>query len=142
MTPLLRPATADDLAALLEIEAQSFAQPNWEAREFSRYETWVAVLAGAVAGFIVSRQTFAGQDGERPEREILNIAVAPAYRRKGIATLLLSHELSSNATHFLEVRESNVAARALYRKLGFMEIGRRAKYYDHPEETAIVMELK
>ncbi len=46
------------------------------------------------------------------------------------------------AVHFLEVRESNTAAQALYRKLGFVEIGRRSKYYDDPEETAIVMQLR
>jgi ribosomal-protein-alanine N-acetyltransferase len=42
---------------------------------------------------------------------------------------------------FLEVRESNEAALKLYRKLGFGEIGRREKYYENPEETAIVMRL-
>lgn len=142
MTPLLRPATTDDLPALLEIEAQSFPEPNWEAREFSRYETWVAELDGTVIGFLVSRQTFPGQDGDPPEREILNVAVASAFRKRGIATLLLKRELSAGATHFLEVRESNAGAQALYNKLGFTEIGRRSKYYDHPEETAIVMQLK
>ena len=81
-------------------------------------------------------------DGALPEREILNLAVAPNYRRSRVATALLKHELSREATHFLEVRESNVAAVALYRKCGFVEVGRRAGYYEFPTETAIVMSMK
>jgi len=142
VNPLLRPAITEDLAALLEIESQSFSEPNWRAREFGLYDTWVAECDGQIAGFLVSRETFAGARGSQPEREVLNIAVAPVFRRRGIATLLLRHALASGAVHFLEVRESNLAAQALYRKLGFIEIGRRAKYYDYPEENAIVMQLK
>jgi ribosomal-protein-alanine N-acetyltransferase len=127
---------------LLEIEGQSFSVPNWGALEFTTYETWVAEVAGRIAGFLVVRQTFAGEDGEGCEREILNVAVAPDFRRKGVAMFLLRHELDLGTVHFLEVRESNTAAQALYRKLGFVEVGRRSKYYDHPEETAIVMLLK
>jgi [ribosomal protein S18]-alanine N-acetyltransferase len=139
---LLRQAKASDLTALLAIEAQCFTEPNWQARDFSRYDTLVAEIEGSVAGFLVSRQTFAGDGGSPPEREILNVAVASAFRRKGIATLLLRHALAFPAVHFLEVRESNTAAQALYRKMGFIEIGRRPKYYADPEETAIVMQLK
>lgn len=142
MSPLLRPGNEYDVPALLEIEAQSFSEPNWDARDFSRYDTFVAEINGVVVGFLVSRQTFAGGLDTPPEREILNVAVARAFRRNGIASLLLRHVLASRAVNFLEVRESNVAAQALYRKLGFSEIGRRPKYYDHPEETAIVMQLK
>lgn len=142
MNPLLRPGNEYDLPALLEIEAESFSEPNWDARDFSRYDTTVAEVDGAIVGFLVSRQTFAGGFDTPPEREILNVAVAGSFREKGIATVLLRHALASRAVYFLEVRESNVAAQALYRKLGFSEIGRRPKYYDHPEETAIVMQLK
>lgn len=142
MSPVVRAGKARDLATLLEIEAQSFSEPNWDARDFARYDTLVAELDGAVVGFMVSRQTFAGDRDDPPEREILNIAVARAFRRKGIATLLLRRALASGAVHFLEVRESNTAAQTLYRKLGFVEIGIRPKYYAHPEETAIVMQLK
>jgi ribosomal-protein-alanine N-acetyltransferase len=73
------------------------------------------------------------------EVEVLNLAVDPAFRRQGIGTRLL---LSIASRHvFLEVRESNEGALRLYRKLGFQEVGRREKYYDDPEETAIVMRL-
>ena len=63
----------------------------------------------------------------------------PEFRRQGIATKLLGHIDSKYV--FLEVRESNKLAQNLYRKLGFGEIGRREKYYDDPEESAIVMRL-
>ena len=142
MSPLLRPAKESDLPALLAIEAESFSEPNWDARDFSHYETVVAELEGTVVGFLVSRETFAGDRCNGAEREILNVAVASEFRRKGIATLLLRHAVRNPAVYFLEVRESNTAAQALYRKLGFVEIGRRPKYYAYPQETAIVMQLK
>ena len=77
-----------------------------------------------------------------PEREILNLAVVPAFRRSGLATQLLKLEFQNSAVFLLEVRESNLAARALYERLGFVEISRRKDYYDHPPETAIVMQMK
>jgi ribosomal-protein-alanine N-acetyltransferase len=102
----------------------------------------VAVVDGRVVGFSISRQTFPAAQGELAEREILNLAVSPKFRHRGIATALVRHELQRRAIHYLEVRESNVAAQALYRKLGFEEVGRRPEYYDSPVETAIVMRMK
>ena len=142
MTLALRPATADDLPALLEIEQNSFADPNWLAEDFLKYRCTVAEMQGRVAGFIVIRETFSGVQEELAESEILNLAVAPAFRRLGIATALLRSTLLPRFIHFLEVRESNVSALALYRKLGFKEIGRRRAYYRHPVETAIVMQMR
>jgi len=71
------------------------------------------------------------------EREILNIAVSPEFRRMGIATALI-HSIE-DAEVFLEVRESNRVAQKLYENLGFEDVGRRPGYYDAPPETAIVM---
>lgn len=142
MTPVIRIATRDDLPALVEIERLSFSHPHWRAEDFLTYNCIVAEIDGHIAGFLVSRETAAGRNGSRAEREILNVAVAPAYRRSGIATLLLKHELSPQNVYFLEVRESNAAALALYRKIGFFEVGRRAEYYQMPTERAIVMKMK
>ncbi len=142
MNPLLRNATEADLPALVEIETQSFPQPHWSAADFLNYTCTVAEVEGQVAGFLVVRQTFSGGSSSRAECEILNIAVAPRFRRVHIATLLLRNQLASGFIHFLEVRESNVAARKLYRKLGFRTIGYREKYYHNPVETAIVMQVK
>lgn len=142
MTPTIRHATADDLPALLEIERQSFASPRWSGKAFLRYTCMVAEIDGQIAGFLVSRETFSGDQEEPAEREILNLAVAPPYRRTGIATALLENELRKPGNHFLEVRESNSAAQALYRKLGFVQIGSRPEYYEKPRESAIVMQMK
>jgi [ribosomal protein S18]-alanine N-acetyltransferase len=142
VTPQLRRAAKADIPALLEIEKGSFPRPHWPAKDFFRFETVVAVVENSVVGFIVVHEIFAGDVNARREREILNVAVAPAFRRRGIATLLLREELRSGAIYFLEVRESNVVARKLYALLGFKEVGRRKGYYDNPSETAIVMQVK
>jgi ribosomal-protein-alanine N-acetyltransferase len=72
--------------------------------------------------------------------EILNIAVDPIYRRRGIATALVQELIrgSPNAI-YLEVRQSNSAARELYQALGFQELTVRAAYYQDTPEGAVVM---
>jgi len=139
---VLRAATGDDVAALVEVERASFAFPNWPADTFLQYDCTVAEAAGRIVGFLVSRQIFPGSSTAPPEREILNLAVAPEYRRSGVAISLLRNEFRQRAVFLLEVRESNLAARALYERLGFEEISRRKDYYDNPAETAIVMHMR
>jgi ribosomal-protein-alanine N-acetyltransferase len=138
----LRAATKEDVPGLAQLERAAFETPNWPAETFLHYECTIAEVDGQMAGFLVARQTFAGSQTALPEREILNLAVAPAFRRAGIAKLLLNFEFRHRAIFLLEVRESNVIARTLYEQLGFAEIARRRDYYDHPPETAIVMQLK
>lgn len=138
----LRRATPADLPDLLRIEHECFPSSPWRAEDFTADECTVALVDARVIGFLVSRQTFPAATGVLAEREILNVAVALDFRHRGIATALIENELQQRAVHFLEVRESNVAARALYRKLGFVEVGRRPKYYEFPVETAIVMKVK
>jgi ribosomal-protein-alanine acetyltransferase len=129
----VRPGSRADLDQVEKIQATSHAAGHWEADSYMQYDLQVAEVAEQIAGFSVSRTIDAG------EVEVLNIAVDPQFRRRGIAMRLLR---SIRADHLiLEVRESNLAARNLYEKLGFREIGRRDKYYDDPEETAIVMRL-
>lgn len=82
-----------------------------------------------MAGFVLARLV-AG------EAEILTLAVARAHRRAGLGRELMDavlRELHSEraAELFLEVDETNLAALALYRKLGFREVGRRPGYYTH-----------
>ncbi len=139
---ILRPAKEDDVPALADLERLAFEVPNWPADTFLRYDCTVAEVDGKMVGFLVSRQIFGGTETVPPEREILNLAVAPQYRRAGLATLLLQFEFRQRAIFLLEVRESNLAAQALYKRLGFAEISRRRDYYDNPRETAIVMQLK
>lgn len=142
MIPHLRCAARSDVCFLLEIESDSFPQPHWMSEDFFRFPCMVAELENHIVGFIVVRETFGGDQNSPAEREILNLAVEPRFRRLGVATYLLQNEIRSGAVYFLEVRESNVAARALYHRFGFVEIGRRAEYYGNPTETAIVMRLK
>jgi ribosomal-protein-alanine N-acetyltransferase len=139
---ILRPAARDDVPALLEIERLSFSHPRWRAADFLKDRCVVAACDGRVAGFLVVRELFPGDTTSRAECEILNIATHPDFRGVGVASLLLKSELASGAIYFLEVRESNLPAQKLYRKLGFHEISRRPKYYSHPAETAIVMQMK
>lgn len=78
--------------------------------------------------------------------ELENIVVAPAARRKGLATelftALLNRARETNSERvFLEVRESNQAARALYVRQGFEESGRRKLYYANPQEDAVLYRL-
>ena len=142
MTPVIRPATQGDISVLLEIEHQSFSHQHWQAKDFLADECIVAETDGRVVGFLVSRQISGDNDDDLPEREILNVAVSPLFRRMGVAKALMRHELQNRAHFYLEVRESNQAAQALYRTLGFAEIGRRSEYYQEPREGAIVMQMK
>jgi ribosomal-protein-alanine N-acetyltransferase len=79
------------------------------------------------------------------ELEILDLAVAAKRRRCGCASFLLENFLREAARGgarniFLEVRESNAAAIALYGKFGFTRAGRRPNYYRHPAEAAVLMQ--
>ncbi len=103
------------------------------ARDLEREDThfWTLYQGTALAALCVV-QDLAG------EREILQLGVLPVYRGQGLAReLLLS--LPGEEPYFLEVRESNQAARKLYESVGFVELGRRPNYYQNPKEDAILM---
>jgi ribosomal protein S18 acetylase RimI-like enzyme len=140
--PFIRSATPEDGPVLVAIERESFSNPSWDLGSFFKHSCVVADIDGSVAGFLVSHETAPAHDNNPPEREILNLAVALRFRGMGIATALLEHELKRPGAHFLEVRESNRVAQALYRKFGFVEISRRSGYYELPAEAAIVMRVK
>jgi ribosomal-protein-alanine acetyltransferase len=137
----IRTANPNDLREILEIERLSFAGNFWNAESFQVYDCVIALVCGKTVGFLVYRELF-GNDRGDGEREILNLAVHPDWRRQRIASALLTHELTKGGTFFLEVRESNMAARRLYESLGFRAVGRRNQYYVNPAETAIVMKRK
>ena len=142
MRLVIRRATPADLPMLLEIEQESFSHPHWKAEDFLKNDCVVAEYDDQVAGLLVAREIYGGDATSPPEREIMNLAVAPRFRRQGIATALLNHEFRRAATYTLEVRESNVAAQKLYRKFGFIEVASRSNYYQSPNERAIVMKMK
>ena len=123
------------------IEQLVFADP-WSQRDFRDCVTsdatfLVAETAEGVAGYLVALDA-------ADEGEILNLAVAPGGRRHGIGRALVDHALDSLARRgvrqvYLEVRESNAPARALYAALGFRDVGRRAQYYRRPVEDAVIL---
>jgi ribosomal-protein-alanine N-acetyltransferase len=138
----IRPARPTDTPALFSIERRCFAQPHWDEKSFLRYDCLVAFVNGIIAGFLVSRHVFWATSDAAGEREILNVAVDLPYRRQGLGERLLKVELEWGGIHFLEVRESNLAARRLYEKHGFREVAVRKQYYRSPSEDAIVMRFK
>ena len=97
----------------------------------------VSYFIGSIpSGFLVARTLAAD------EQELLNLAVDPLHRRRGIGRSLVKALLSeAPGAVFLEVRESNRRARDLYKSLGFQEVSLRKNYYDHPLEAAIVMKF-
>lgn len=143
---IIRPAADTDCLRLAEIDAAGNPSP-WSAGQFQTAlhakhdKVYLAEQNGQTAAFIVW-QTVCG------ESELHLIATAPAYRRQGLAAALLSfwlQQAEQNAVGrlLLEVRESNQAARSLYRRFGFSECGRRKAYYplaDGLREDAVFME--
>ena len=99
---------------------------------------WIVALQDDVVVGYIGSQTVCG------ETDIMNIAVDPAWRRRGIAQILIEQlirdlwEWGSDRL-MLEVRPSNTAAVQLYEKLGFQQVGRRPNYYRDPKEDALIL---
>lgn len=130
----VRRMASEDLAAVERIQQACPEAAQWAPASYLNEESFVALAGGTVAGFLAVRQTAAG------EHEVLNLAVAPEFRRRGAARLLLDRVLGhQTATWFLEVRESNTPAQRLYESAGFREIARRPNYYEDTGESAVVM---
>lgn len=133
----VRPMVRADLAAVGAIQSASPGASQWNPASYLEYASWVIESDGAVVGFTVTRPAGPG------ESEILNLVVAPESRRMGFARQLMASVLPLLADRiFLEVRESNAAARKLYSNLGFVLCGVRPGYYHDPDEAAIVMMLQ
>lgn len=130
--PLIRPATPADLPAIEAIQQASPEAAHWSPADYLEHDCRVVEESGEVVAFQVVRKIYEG------EFEVLNIAVAPSHRGRGLARALLAALPSGRL--FLEVRESNRAARALYESVGFRGTGRRRGYYANPLEDGIVME--
>lgn len=138
----IRPARRDDVAMMAAIEHAVFTDP-WSLAALqgtvdgTATRGLVAEVEGEVAGYVVIQMVM-------DEAEIQNLAVAPGRRRQGIAKALVRRALEESAAGgasrvFLDVRESNEAARRLYAGLGFTPVARRRDYYRRPREDAIVL---
>ncbi|HRF10287.1 MAG TPA: GNAT family N-acetyltransferase [Xanthobacteraceae bacterium] len=140
-------ARPSDAAALAALHRVSFRH-GWSESEFERLLSDRAAVAhvartnggrGPVVGFVLSHRV-------DQEAEILLVALAPGERGKGTATRVLAKHLSRLAAFgvarvFLEVDEGNAAARKLYTRAGFSEVGRRKGYYRKPEGNAAALIL-
>jgi ribosomal-protein-alanine N-acetyltransferase len=159
---LIRPATSADVAALIDLDRAASTAAHWTARQYWQVlhpeegdplrltivaEDLPPALSNTslkataeISGFLVARHL-------APEWELENIVVTPGARRIGLGSQLIealvvkARETNSEAM-FLEVRESNVAARALYQKTGFKLTGRRKAYYANPPEDAVLYRLR
>ncbi len=142
MMPRVKEVTAADgelLTQIAAIEAQVFTDAWSLASIRSSAESPATRIYAAVtetdrvAGYCIVTQVLDTADLE-------NIAVAPEFRRQGIAARLLDAAFAGmDADIHLEVRASNAGAIALYRKYGFTECGIRRRYYENPREDAILM---
>ena len=132
----IRAATEQDLPSIAAIQAAAPESSQWNPRDYLGFDCRIAVAGDSPLGFIVFRPLAEG------EWEILNLAVTPGARRQGVGRQLLSDALSLRRGDFyLEVRESNAAARRFYESFGFELVTERLRYYSNPQESAIVMKL-
>ncbi len=134
--------TADHVPQVAALEKQCFHAPWNEAsiasELYNDLSCWLVALEGNTVVGYVGSQTVLG------ESDMMNVAVHPDCRRKGIAEALveaLVEALKDRESHCLtlEVRASNAPAQSLYRKLGFQAVGRRKNYYFNPREDADIL---
>ena len=151
----VRRATAADVPAMMDLERQSPTAAHWSPQ---RYEDLFVTISGqqkserlawiveeergarGVLALLIAQKVDA-------EWELENLVVAADARRTGVGTGLVGefveHARAARGSEiFLEVRESNEGARALYRKMGFEETGLRKSYYSDPAEDAILCRLR
>ncbi|NTV15516.1 MAG: ribosomal protein S18-alanine N-acetyltransferase [Desulfobulbaceae bacterium] len=137
--------TPADLPGVQRIESQSPAP--WHHRQLAAELAWPQALtlvcradpSGQLGGFLMARLL-------PPESEILKIATALAFRRQGVADLLLKSlftlaQARGITVFHLEVRAKNHPAHALYEKHAFEMTGRRPNYYTNPQDDALCMRL-
>jgi ribosomal-protein-alanine N-acetyltransferase len=147
---VIRHGGRSDLASLVAIERASFSDP-WSVESFAS-----ALTMDRMRVLVAEERDRGEGGGDRTllgyvlalvlgqEAEIADLAVAPSARRRGVAKLLIGRiledlEARGVASVFLEVRESNVAARALYGSSDFVAVGRRTGYYRNPTEDALLL---
>ena len=133
---------ATHVAQVAALERICFADP-WSEKSVAseldnKWALWLVALEdNRVVGYIGSQTAV-------DETDVMNVAVHPDYRRKGIAEALITElgaRLKERGSHalMLEVRASNASAQALYGKLGFQQVGCRPNYYRNPKEDALIL---
>ncbi len=130
------------VAQIAQLEKLCFSDPWSENSVASELDNplslWLVALDGeTVAGYVGSQSVLDGAD-------MMNVAVHPDYRRKGIARELVTGLINALVEKgvkslALEVRVSNAPAIALYEQMGFQQVGLRPNYYRNPKENALIM---
>lgn len=137
---MIRPMTAADVPSVAALEKLCFSDP-WSVSSIASeldnpLSLWLVWEEdGAAAAYL-------GVQRVPPQADVMNVAVSPALRRRGIARALfaeLERRLPEIDELFLEVRASNSGAIALYRTLGFEQVGHRPNYYLDPREDALIL---
>ena len=128
--------------AIAELEKRCFSDPwsvNSIASELNNpLSLWiVAIEEGVLAGYVGSQSVLGWAD-------MMNLAVAPEYRRQGIGeklieVLIKQLQAAKVSCLTLEVRASNMPAIGLYEKMDFCQVGRRPNYYHNPKEDALIL---
>lgn len=145
----VRQAVSADLPGIIEIASASEASAHWPVQEYEKVfaadakrDRILLVIERdeQVRGFMMGHST-------GPDWEIENFVIRPDWQRRGLGTQLLCgfldlvRQCASAQAVYLEVRESNVAARKLYEKMGFLQVGRRKDYYRQPPEDALIYKI-
>lgn len=139
---IARKANKNDTARIAEIERAVFSD-SWSERgidetmDQNTSRIYVGVEGNEIVGYVIAYTVL-------DEGEVARIAVSPDFRRQGVAEMLLDTVISDGeesevSVWYLEVRESNIAARKLYKKKGFVETGIRKEFYEKPKENAVLM---
>lgn len=146
MKLLVQKMTVEDISAAHELDVLSFSLPwperslRYEVRDNPAARCWAAKIEGRLVGMLILWMIM-------DEAHIATIATHPKFRRVGVGSQLLENALQSAVaegarTAFLEVRAGNSVAQDLYKKFGFIEDGRRLKYYKDNKEDAVLMSLE
>ena len=140
---IIETMNASHVAQIAELEKLCFSDP-WSERDICSVISTEGGMCfsaidedGSIVAYVIARLI-------APEAEIYRVAVRGDKRRRGIGYRLLDYAIKTERgqgleTVFLEVRESNVPARNLYKAHGFKEIGERKNYYHNPTENAVIM---
>ena len=138
--------TSKEIAAVAALDQELFSKESWSEADFEASLTdpnrffWVAMEERTLLGFCGISQSF-------EQGDLLTIGVCSKQRGRGIGSILLRQAIETFQEQggkdlFLEVRASNTAAKALYEKFGFRQIGIRKGYYQQPAEDGLVYRLE